>query len=306
MRIHVLGAGAGGGFPQWNCGCRNCRGLREDTIKAAPLTQASIAVSPNDTSWFLIHASPDIRTQLLGFPPLHPRGLRDSPIAGIILTNADLDQCLGLLTLRESHPLHLYATEAVRHAFADENRLYRALCQTADQVTWHELKLEAPQPLLSTDGTPSGLTVTAIPVPGKVPLYLEGCVPPQSGDNVALLVTEEPQGRSFAYAPCVGGRSESVDRVLQNPDCLFFDGTFWSDDELLRLGVGRRMAREMAHWPLGGIDGSLQVIQQAKATRRFLIHINNTNPILRADSDERRAIDQSGIKVAYDGLEVHL
>jgi pyrroloquinoline quinone biosynthesis protein B len=306
MRIHVLGAGAGGGFPQWNCGCPNCRGLREGTIKAAPLMQTSIAVSADDTSWFLIHASPDIRAQLLAFPPLHPRGLRDSPIAGIVLTNADLDQCLGLLTLRESQSLHVYGTEAVRHAFADENRLYRALCQTPNQITWHELKLDAPQPLLLADGTPSTLMVTAHPVPGKVPLYLEGSSPPEPGNNVALLVTEEPQGRSFAHAPCVGGRSESVDRLLHIADCLFFDGTFWSDDELRQLGVGRRLAREMAHWPLGGIDGSLRAIQQSRAARRFLIHINNTNPILRADSAERGEIDQAGIEVAFDGLEVQL
>ena len=306
MRIHVLGAAAGGGFPQWNCGCANCCGVREGSIPATPLTQASIAIAAHDNAWFVVHASPDIRTQLLAFPPLHPRGLRDSPIAGILLTNADLDQTLGLLTLRESQPLHLYATETVRHAFMDENRLYRALCRTPDQVTWHELKLESRQPLFLPDGSATSLSVMALPVPGKVPLYMEGLSDSGQEDNVALLITEEPRGSSVAYAPCVGGPSPSVDRLLHEAECLFFDGTFWSDDELPRLGFGSRTARDMAHWPLGGIGGSLPAIQKAKASRRFLIHINNTNPILRADSSERREISQGGIEVAYDGLEVLL
>src|SRR5574341_2089528 len=128
MRIHVLGAAAGGGFPQWNCGCENCRGVREGSTKATPRTQASIAISTDENDWFVVHASPDIRAQITAFTPLHPRGLRHSPIAGILLTNADLDQTLGLLALRESQLLHVYATETVRHAFMDENRFYRALC----------------------------------------------------------------------------------------------------------------------------------------------------------------------------------
>lgn len=304
MQIHVLGAAAGGGFPQWNCGCANCRGVRDGSIRATPMTQASVAIAANENAWFVVHASPDIRTQLMAFPPLHPRGLRDSPIAGILLTNADLDQTLGLLTLRESQPLHLYATERVRQAFMDENRLYRALCRTPDQVTWHELKLQSRQPLLLPDGSATRLSVMALPVPGKVPLYLESVFDSVPEDNVALLFTEEPKGCCVAYAPCVGGKSPAVDRLLHDAECLFFDGTFWADDELPRLGLGIRTARDMAHWPLGGIDGSLPVIQKAKATRRFLIHINNTNPILREDSFERQQISQAGIQIAYDGLEV--
>ena len=304
MQIHVLGAAAGGGFPQWNCGCPNCHGFRAGLISASPLTQASIAISTPEDVWFVVHASPDIRTQLMAFPPLHPGGLRGSPMAGILLTNADLDQTLGLLTLRESQPLHVYATESVRHAFMHGNSLYRALSRLPEQVTWHELKLGSRQHLLLADGSSSALTVTALPVPGKTPLYLEGAVSPQPEDNVALLFSEEPEGHSFAYAPCVGSGSQAVERLLSDADCLFFDGTFWSDDELPRLGIGRRTARDMAHWPLGGIDGSLQVIKGAKADRRFLIHINNTNPILREDSPERQELNRARIEVAYDGLEV--
>jgi pyrroloquinoline quinone biosynthesis protein B len=304
MNIHVLGSAAGGGFPQWNCGCANCAGIRAGSIAAQPRSQTCLAIETNDGSWFLVHATPDIRTQLLGFPPLHPRALRDSPIAGILLTNADLDQCLGLLSLRESHPLRVYATESVRQAFTFGNRLYRCLRRTPDQITWHELKLNTPQALLRADDRLSGLSVTALPVPGKPPLYLEDDVTPSPGDNVGLLFSELHGQHTCGYAPCVGGPAASVDRLLGSADCLFFDGTFWSDDELASLGIGRRTARQMAHWPLGGTDGSLEVLAKARAGRRLLIHINNTNPILRDDSLERRQVERAGVTVACDGLEI--
>jgi len=303
VRIHVLGSAAGGGFPQWNCGCPNCAGLRAGTIAAAPRRQASIALSDSDGNWFLIHATPDIHAQLAAFPPLHPRALRDSPLAGIMLTNADLDQCLGLLSLRESQPLQIYATESVRHAVTTDNRFYRALDRMPGQVTWHELKLHATQTLLAPDHRSTELVVSTIPVPGKTPLYLEGQVEPQIDDNVALLIREITGGPCVGYAPCVGGRSPDVERLVDRADCLFFDGTFWSEDELAALGIGTKTARYMAHWPLGGADGSLSMLAQA-ASRRILIHINNTNPILREDASERRQLEQAGVEVAYDGMEI--
>lgn len=253
---------------------------------------------------FLVHASPDIRTQLLAFAPLHPRSLRDSPISGVLLTNADLDQCLGLLSLRESQPLHVYSTDAVRQAFTGANRLYRSLCRTPDQITWHELKLDRPQALIQEDLRLSSLSVTALPVPGKPALYLEDDVSPCPGDNIGLLFRDRNGERTCGYAPCVGGPNASVDLLLDAADCLFFDGTFWSDDELLSLGIGRRTARQMAHWPLGGPNGSLAVLSKARARRPLLIHINNTNPILRDDSPERREVERVGVAVAYDGLEI--
>ncbi|MGC3974759.1 MAG: pyrroloquinoline quinone biosynthesis protein PqqB [Nitrospira sp.] len=304
MNIHVLGSAAGGGFPQWNCGCANCAGVRANAIAAQPRSQTCLAIESEDGSWFLVHASPDIRTQLLGFPPLHPRTLRDSPISGVLLTNADLDQCLGLLSLRESQPLHVYSTEAVRQAFTVGNRLYQCLCRTPDQITWHELKLDSPQALIREDNRLSSLSVTALPVPGKPPLYLEDDVSPCAGDNIGLLFRDRRGDRTCGYAPCVGGPGGSVDRLLDEADCLLFDGTFWSDDELLSLGIGRRTARQMAHWPLGGPDGSLAVLFKARACRRLLIHINNSNPILRDDSPERREVERAGVAVAYDGLEI--
>jgi len=304
-----LGSAAGGGFPQWNCGCPNCAGLRTGTIAATARRQACIALSDSDGNWFLIHATPEISAQLAAFPPLHPRvhlgAVRDSPLAGIVLTNADLDQCLGLLSLRESQPLHIYATESVRQAVTTGNRFYRALNRTPGQVTWHELKLYASQTLLTPDGRSSQLVVTPIPVPGKVPLYLEDQVGPQPGDNIALLVSETSGGPCLGYAPCVGASNPEVERIMETADCLLFDGTFWSEDELVALGIGTKTARDMGHWPLAGSTGSLPMLAKCFA-RRMLIHINNTNPILRDDSPERRQVEEAGVEVAYDGMEIVL
>jgi pyrroloquinoline quinone biosynthesis protein B len=305
VRIQVLGSAAGGGFPQWNCGCPNCAGLRAGSITAAPRKQTSIALSDSEGNCFLIHAAPEISAQLAAFPPLHPRAVRDTPLAGIILTNGDLDQCLGLLSLRESQPLHVYATEPVRQAVTESNRFYRALGRTPGQVTWHELKPYGSHTLSTADHRSSQLVLTPIPVPGKVPLYMEGQIEPQIGDNVALLVSEMTGGPCLAYAPCVGASNPDVERIIEIADCLFFDGTFWSDDELTALGIGRKSARDMAHWPLAGAGGSLSVLAKA-SSRRIVIHINNTNPVLRDDSPERRQTEEAGVEIAYDGMEVML
>ena len=304
MWVQVLGSAAGGGFPQWNCGCPNCSGVRLGTIQARPRTQTSVAVSTDGRAWFLIHASPDIRMQIESFRPMHPRGARDTPIAGILLTNGDLDQCLGLFSLRESQPLHLYATDRVRDGFIDGNNLYRTLTRTPDQVTWHALKLYAEFELPTPDGTPSNLMVTAIPVPGKVPLHLESRLQPDEEDTIALLIGDGTSGRSLAYVPCLAGSCPALQPALASVDCLFFDGTFWSADELVAPGLGRRSAAEMGHWPLDGAGGSLRMLSSLQSIRRILIHINNTNPILDEQSPERRLVEAAGIEVAYDGMEV--
>jgi pyrroloquinoline quinone biosynthesis protein B len=305
MWVQVLGSAAGGGFPQWNCGCRNCNGVRRGTVQAAPRTQASLAVSADRRAWFLIHASPDIRTQIETFAPLHPRTTRDTPVAGVLLTNGDLDQCLGLFSLRESQPLHLYATDRVRHGFIHGNILYRTLTRTPDQITWHGLKLHTGLELPATPGgTPSGLMVTAIPVPGKVPLHLEDRLQPDEEDTIALVIRDGLSGRTLAHVPCLAGPSPALLSALASVDCLFFDGTFWSADELVALGFGRRSAAEMGHWPLDGANGSLRMLSSLQTTRRILIHINNTNPILDELSPERRLIETAGIEVATDGMEV--
>jgi pyrroloquinoline quinone biosynthesis protein B len=305
MWVHVLGSAAGGGFPQWNCGCHNCNGLRRGTVRARARTQTSVAVSADRRNWFLVHASPDIRSQIESYAPLHPRAGRDTPIAGILLTNGDLDQCLGLFSLRESQPLHVYATNRVRDGFIHRNQLYRTLTRTPDQITWHALKAYTEgESLLLPDGIPSGLLVTTIPVPGKVPLHLEKELPPDDEDTIALLIRDNTTGGMLAYVPCIARPSSDLFPQLDSADCLFFDGTFWSEDELIRLGLGQRSSLEMGHWPLDGQAGSLPMLGSLRTRRRILIHINNTNPMLDEQSPERGLIQAAGIEVAYDGMEV--
>lgn len=314
MLARVLGAAAGGGFPQWNCGCSNCRGVREGAIRARPRTQASIAVSVDLRSWFLFGASPDVRMQIERFPELHPRGARHTPIAGIILGHGDLDQCLGLLHLRESQPLTVYATAAVRRSFCEGNALYRTLERFPGQITWRELVLGQALALTDAAGRASGLMIEAVPVPGKPPLHRQGATPdppnpPDAGDTVGLFVRETARHRTLAYVPSVAGPAPELETLLTRADALFFDGTFWSGDELVRLdpeGPGGRPATAMAHWPLGGEGGSLELLGRLPVRRRILVHINNTNPILREDSPEHRLVEAAGVEVAWDGMEVFL
>jgi pyrroloquinoline quinone biosynthesis protein B len=308
LLIRVLGSAAGGGFPQWNCGCPNCAGVRSGSIKASPRTQETVAVSADGASWFLLNCSPEIRAQLESFPKLHPRSLRDTPVQGIVLTNGDLDHCLGLLSLRESQPLALYASERVRRGFTEGNVLYRTLSRFERHTTWHALDLSEPGqavPLALLDGSPSGLTLRAFAVPGKAALHLDQ-TKPEAGDNIGVVLTDERTGSTLAYAAAAGALSPAVAAALANADCVFFDGTFWSSDELIRLGASERRAEDMAHWPIGGPEGSLKYLGSLTRARRVYIHINNSNPILVEDSSERAAVNAAGVDVAFDGMELSL
>ena len=296
----MLGSAAGGGFPQWNCGCDNCRLVRASTAEARPRTQESVAVSADGVSWFLINVSPEVRAQIESFGSLWPREPRHSPLGGLLLTNGDLDHCLGLLSLRESHPLTLYATAAVRDGFTTGNVLYRTLQRFPGQTSWRPLELGEEQPLGD-----SGLHVTAIPTPGKLPLHLEGLRAPSREDNVGLMIRDGSSGKTLAYFSGVAGPSPDVERALAAADLVFFDGTFWSSDELIAAGLGTRRAEEMAHWPVGGPDGSLAYLSRFPA-RKVYIHINNTNPMLREVGAERRQLTAAGVEVAADGQELEL
>jgi pyrroloquinoline quinone biosynthesis protein B len=306
MQIHVLGSAAGGGVPQWNCGCPTCRGARDGSLPVRRRTQASVAVSADGEAWFLIGASPEIRAQIESVPPLHPHTPRRSPLAAVLLCNGDLDHCLGLLSLRESHPIHVHATERVRRGFTEGNALYRTLERFPGQVTWHPLAAGVEAPLLGPEGRPSGLSVRAVGAPGKAPIHLEGRAPPSIEDNVGLVIREAARGRTLAYFPSVAAPTLAVAAALAEADVIFFDGTFWSDDELPRLGLSDRRAAEMAHWSLSGPEGSLAMLARIPAARRVLIHINNTNPILDDGSPERAAVAAAGVEVAFDGMEVTL
>jgi pyrroloquinoline quinone biosynthesis protein B len=319
VKIRILGSAAGGGFPQWNCGCPNCRGLREGSLRAYARTQESAAVSADRRAWFLLNASPEIRAQVEAFPPLWPRERRHSPISGILLGNGDLDHCLGLLSLRESHPLTLYATASVRRGFTEGNALYKTLERFPGQVTWVVLEPGIERPLAAPGGADSGLFVTAVPVPGKRPLHIEAsptAPPPSPGDNVGFRI-RDGRGKSLAYFSAVAGLSEALADSLSEADCVCFDGTFWSEDELAAAGVAGtggaapKRARDMAHWPVGGPEGSLAWLAGLRGRggsrpRRILTHINNTNPLLREDSPERAAAAAAGVEIAGDGLEIDL
>jgi pyrroloquinoline quinone biosynthesis protein B len=295
--IRVLGSAAGGGFPQWNCGCPNCRDLRAGTIRARARTQECVAVSGDGASWYLLNCSPEVRAQIEGFPPLWPREPRDSPIAGILLTNGDLDHTLGLLSLREGQRLHVHATDAVRRGFVEGNVLARTLERFPGQLTWHALELDREVDLDAT------LRVRAVAVPGKVPLHLEGSATPDPSDNIGLLVRDRSSGRTLAYFSAVARVTPTVASILAAADCVFFDGTFFREDELVRLGLGVRRAAEMAHLP---VADSLAALAGVRARRRIFIHVNNTNPILREDSPERATVAEAGWEVAEDGQEVQL
>jgi pyrroloquinoline quinone biosynthesis protein B len=299
MRIKVLGAAAGGGFPQWNCGCPNCRDVRSGALGAEPLTQECVAVSGDGERWLLLNASPEIRSQIESCPELHPRGPRHSPIAAIVLTNGDLDHCLGLLSLRESHPLVVFATERVRLGFTECNVLYRTLQRFPGQVTWRALEA-------GREADIAGLGVEALPAPGKPPIHLEGSGEPDPGDNIGLLIHDRRTGKRLAYFSAAAALTPAMSAAFDRADCVFFDGTFWASDELIALGLGDKRAEQMAHLPVGGEGGSLRALAAVRTPKRVYIHINNTNPLLRPRSSERKQAEAAGWEIAHDGMEVNL
>lgn len=313
MRVRVLGSAAGGGFPQWNCGCPNCREVRAGGSSLLARTQESVAVSADGEHWFLLNASPEVRAQIESFPALHPHGPRHSPIAGILLTNGDLDHCLGLLSLRESQRLSVYATERVRHGFTENNVLYGTLQRFPGHTSWPGLELGKELELRLEGERPSGLTVEAIALPGQAPLHLKAAIhrgndwgEPHPEDNVGLLIRDTRRGATFAYFPGCARVTPAVLEAASRAQCLFFDGTFWSDDELIQLGLGERRATDMAHVPIGSPAGSLAAFASCPVPARWFIHINNTNPILREDSPEARVVREAGWQVARDGLDLTL
>lgn len=299
MRIRVLGSAAGGGLPQWNCGCANCVAARSRDPRVRARTQDSLAVSADGEHWHLINASPDILRQIEDNTVLQPRALRHSPIRSIVLSNGDLDHVLGLFSLRESWPLVLCATAAVRRGLEDRNAIFRTLQRFTDQVVWREL------PLQREIALDRGLAVEARPAPGKLPVHLTALCPPSPEDNVSLWLRDTATGKRAVY---LGATSSAggLEKALDGVDCVFFDGTFWSSDELLRLGLSNSRAEDMAHLPIGGSDGSLAHLASIRTTRKIFTHINNSNPILVEGSPERRAVEEAGWEVAFDGMEVVL
>jgi len=304
MRVRVLGSGAGGGFPQWNCNCDNCCGFRSGSLRATARTQSSIALSADGARWYLINASPDIRQQINAFDGLFPdRTPRGTPIQAILLTNADIDHIAGLLSLRESQPLCLYSTQQVREWVLESNAVFRALCLSPTQCTWQTVSTSGQHKLIGVDGKDSGLRYQAFAVPSKPPAYLMGLVSQWSEETVGYKITDAYSGRSLAYVPGIKQLDATVAAVLGSCDCFFFDGTCWSDDELVAQGIAQKTALSMGHLPISGPDGSLAQLAGLRSVKRIYLHINNTNPLLIEDSPERRAVEEAGWEVAFDGMD---
>lgn len=309
MKIRVLGAGAGGGYPQWNCNHPNSRRARRGDPAARPRTQSSIAVSADGERWFLCNASPDLRQQISDTPALQPAAagpLRASPIQGVVLTNADVDHIAGLLNLRESQPLTLWGTRRVLGVLA-ANPVFNVL--NPEFVARRPMELDRPLALEYPDGGDSGIEITPFAVPGKVALWLEDASRgPDFGtvaeDTIALEV-RGPGGRFFYMPACAAMTPALADR-LAGALLVFFDGTLWRDDEMIASGVGVKTGRRMGHMSVSGDDGTLAAFRDLGVGRKIFIHINTTNPILLEDSPERAAVTAAGWEVAYDGMEIDL
>jgi pyrroloquinoline quinone biosynthesis protein B len=307
MRLIVLGAAAGGGFPQWNCNCATCR--RGWSGAAPAQTQASLAVSADGERWVLLNASPDLRAQILATPALQPRHAgRDSPIAGAVLTSGDVDAVAGLLTLRESWPLAVYATPRVLEVL-HANSIFNVL--SADQVARRPMQPGSAVALAARDGTPLGLTAEPFVVPGKVALYLEDAAIEQhlaqrSQDTIGLAISEPATGKRFYYVPGCAALDDELAARLRGAPLLFFDGTLFEDDEMVRSGLGAKTGRRMGHLSMSGAAGSMAVLAALGIGRKLFIHINNSNPALCPDSAERRQVEAAGWEIARDGLEIAL
>ncbi len=301
MRIIILGSAAGGGVPQWNCGCPNCLDARHD---ARGRTQSSVAVSADGERWVLLNASPDLRMQCAAHHELWPRGLRGSPIGSLILTDGEIDHTLGLLLLRESATrLPVYAPEGVTALLGDEWPLYRVLAAYAG-VEPRTLDDGRPVALTDSAGTPLGISCSATAVARRPPRYARAA--PTQAFDVGLRLTDERTGGTLAYIPTAGAMDHAVRRVAGGADLLLFDGTFWSDGELRAAGVEAPTATEMGHLPIGGPGGSLELLPRLDAKRVVLVHINNTNPILCRSSAERARVEAAGIVVGEDAMEFEL
>lgn len=306
MRVVVLGAAAGGAFPQWNSNSVACRRARSGDTAACPRTQASIAVSANERDWVILNASPDLRQQIEQTAVLQPNeGLRSSPIAAIILTGGDVDAIAGLLTLRERQAFTVLATAKV-HDVLDANPIFEVLARNV--VVRTAVSLEAMSPVLRADGAPTGLDVTLFTVPGQVPLYLE-----QPGITPALDETDQTVGAAVSdgaatifFIPSCAAMTPGLASRLRGAAAVLFDGTLWTDDEMVRAGLGPKTGLRMGHMSVSGPDGTLAAFEGLDIRRRVLLHINNSNPVLLDDSPERALAVAAGWDVAYDGMELSL
>ena len=317
MRIRILGSAAGGRFPQWNCGCGNCAavrtGARDHALKhkfsGQARTQAQLALSADHSSWFLAGASPDLPFQIENSAELHPRALRDSPIAGVVLASCDLDQVVGLLLLRELQPLRIYGAPSILRILREENSMFGMLNRVEPQALWTALQPDAAFPLIAADGKDSGLRCDVHYLAGRYPKYVKSA-PAKLTNNEATAAlffeSSSPTSSSpkrVAYMPAVGALNDALLEKIDGADLLLFDGTFWSDDELRHLQGSGETAHDMGHIP---VEESLRLLKSITVGRKMYIHLNNTNPILNEASREYQAVRAAGWDVAEDNWQLEL
>ena len=297
LRALVLGAAAGGGFPQWNCACRLCSLVRQGDPRTAAASQASVAVSAFPDRWLIVGASPDLRQQILATPALHPHaeGARSSPIAGVVLLSADVDGIAGLIVLRERQPFQIFAPTPILDVVR-ANSVFGVL----DPALVEQVELRPGEPVFC-----AGIELTLLSMPGKVPLYLEDRASDAPEPGPAYAAQLRAGGRSVVVAPACAMLDEAVLDRLRGHDAVFFDGTLFEDDEMIRAGAGPKTGRRMGHVPINGPDGSLARLASLPG-RRIFFHINNTNPILLQGSPERQQVEADGCEVGYDGMDVRV
>jgi pyrroloquinoline quinone biosynthesis protein B len=318
MHLRILGSAAGGRFPQWNCGCGNCSAVRDNArgndrqnkFIGKARTQAQLALSADGVTWFLAGASPDLPSQIEATRELHPRGPRDSPIAGVVLGSADLDHVVGLLLLRELQPLRVYAAPSILRILREENSMFGMLNRTDPQVVWTAIDADGAFPLLDAAGEiPAGdasLQCEMYYLAGRYPQYAKSTGLASGEGTAALFFTafsKSQPAKRIAYLPAVGKLDDALMAKIDGADVLLFDGTFWSDDELIRIESSGETARQMGHIP---VEESLVLLKNVKAGRRVYIHINNTNPILNESGQEHHAVRASGWEVAEDNWHLEL
>jgi len=307
MLIKILGSAAGGGFPQWNCNCRNCRSLRDGTFKGKPRTQTQVAICQDNRAWFLLNASPDLRTQIEATPVLHPRNDgRNSPIGGVLLTSGDIDQVAGLLSLRELQPFPIYCTPSIRRILQEDNSMFAMLNRVPGQVSWTDISCDGSFCLQVEKGV--GIDCRVFSLGSRFPAYVspDRSLALKQGDALLGVIATSSSGRRMGYMPAVPDVDDSLLEQLEGTDLLLFDGTFWSDDELIRVQGSGSTAREMGHIPVSGAEGSLRKLAGLRRPRKIFLHINNTNPMLDASGPEYAQVRAAGWDVAEDGWSLDL
>jgi len=308
LRVVVLGAAAGGGVPQWNCGCEVCRAARDGQPELQS-TQASIAFSADGAHWYLVNASPDLRQQLTATPQLHPKpgALRHSPIAGVILTNGEIDAVAGLLSMREGSPFAIYAHAKVL-AILKSNSIFNVLSER--NVSRVPIEIDRPFELTLPDGSGSGLEVEAFTVPGKGAWYLEGKAHPGgsegAGDTLGLRIRETASSKYFYFIAACAHVTPELKARLAGAPLVFFDGTVWRDDEMIAAGLGAKTGQSMGHISMSGSEGAIEALKSLTIDRKIFLHINNSNPALLAGSKERKLAESAGWQIPADGTEIVL